>query len=137
VGSTLFHMLTKSDPQSYNFKFPPLSTFKYQGTDGQERAVAVSPSLEKVVQKCLQLKPEDRYPDAASLRHDLEIALREAVEPQKGTRSLNPGLVALLYHPRTTAAQNRAALWAFWKDWLVRTFVQKATQPRPPIHRGP
>lgn len=127
VGSTLFHMLSKADPQTYNFKFPALSTFQ-----------KVPPSLEKAVQRCLQLKPEDRYPDAAALRHDLEVALRESeLPPNHQTRSLNAGLLAVLHHPRTSAAQDRAALWAFWKDWLVRTFVQKPTQPRPPIHRGP
>lgn len=137
VGSTLYHMLSKTDPQSYNFKFPPLSSLRWKSADGQEHPIKAAPSLDKVLQRCLQLKPEDRYPDAASLRHDLELALRDTEEPVKGTRSLNPGLVALLHHPRTTAAQDRAALWAFWKDWLVRTFVQKPTQPRPPIHRGP
>lgn len=127
VGSTLFHMLSKTDPQTYNFKFPLLSTIQ-----------KVPPALEKAVARCLQLKPEDRYPDAGALRHDLEIALRETEPPKsEHTRSLNLGLLALLHHPRTSAAQDRAALWAFWKDWMVRTFIQRSTQPRPPIHRGP
>lgn len=134
VGSTLFHMLTGKDPQSFNFKFPPISSFATAGS--KPDATTIPPILDRVVQRCLQLKPEDRYPDAASLRHDLELALREAVQPEvRHTRSLNAGLIALLNHPRNSLAKDRAALWAFWRDWLVRTFVQKPTQPRPPIHR--
>ncbi|MEW6283069.1 MAG: serine/threonine-protein kinase [Candidatus Eremiobacterota bacterium] len=126
LGTTLFHLLTRADPQAYNFKFPPLKDF----------FEPVPPALEKAVTRCLQLKPEDRYPDAASLRADLEQALRE-VPPTapKATQTLNEALTCLARHPRLHPSSQRAQVWAFWKDWMLRTFVQRPGPPRAAVRR--
>jgi len=68
LGTTLYHLLTRLDPQTLNFKFPPVS-------DVQPAPKA----LEVALQKCLQLNPEDRYTSAVELRTALEEALTEVV----------------------------------------------------------
>lgn len=88
VGTTLLHLLTGRDPQSFNFQFPPTLE------------LGVEPeSLSGVLDRCLKIKPEDRFPNAAVLQHDLE-EVWNGLPPVADSSTQGLGLARLRYHPR-------------------------------------
>lgn len=109
VGTTLFHLLTREDPQSYNFNFPVLSSL-----------VESTPALDRVLEKCLKLQPKERYASAIELRHELEKVWDELPGAKPGaTQGL--ALYGLDKHPRhhrKTPGETRQA----WKRYLMNTF---------------
>lgn len=115
LGTTLFHLLTRKDPQSYNFTFPRISGL-----------VEVPSGLDDCLQKALALKPEDRYADVAAMRKDLEAVL-DSLEPRTdtSTTALFPGLLQLARHPRPSAERRRRDGWTFWKEWFRATFAAR------------
>jgi serine/threonine protein kinase len=116
VGTTLFQLLTQGDPQSYNFTFPPLSTF-FTPPDG----------LQDVMDKCLQIKPEDRYGDVVALRHDLEKVWADVKAPAAGaTQAL--GLAYLAQHPKEYV-DSPARQSLHWKSY-VKTMLSPF-RPKP------
>jgi serine/threonine-protein kinase len=120
LGATLFHLLTLEDPRPFQFKFPPLTQFHPN----------VPQVLEKAVHRCLQLRPQDRYPSAAALRSDLVLALRRLKPPSdSATQTLSGPLSALARHRRWLEESEGQAAWRFWKDWLLRTFNLEAGPP--------
>ena len=109
VGTTLFHLLTRQDPQSYNFNFPLLSTL-----------VDSTPVLDRILAKCLKLQPKERYASATELRYELEKCWDEMPGATPGaTQGL--ALYGLDKHPRNrrrTLVETRQA----WKRYLLNTF---------------
>lgn len=100
VGTTFLHLLSGRDPQGFNFQFPPL------------RQLGIEPEgLAKILERCLQLKPQDRYPRAEALRSDLEALWGGLHLPPDGsTQGL--GLARLRHHPRESP-RPRGEIW--WK----------------------
>ncbi|MBT9587782.1 serine/threonine protein kinase [bacterium] len=99
AGTTLFHLLTGRDPQSFNFQFPP------------SKELGVEPeSLSLVLDRCLKIKPDERYPSAQALLRDLEEVWRQLTPgPNGATQAL--GLARLRFHPRPTPASGGKSLW--------------------------
>lgn len=91
LGTTLLHLLTGRDPQGFNFQFPP------------SLELGVEPeALSLVLDRCLKIKPEDRYSSAVALQHDVEgVWSQLAPTPDGSTQGL--GLARLRYHPRGAA----------------------------------
>ena len=113
LGTTLFFLLSTEDPQSYNFKFPEISSL-----------VQVPESLDEVLQKMLALKPNDRYQSIEEVRPRLEEVAGELSPLAPGaTRTLFPGLLVLLGHGREPCRPELLGGWPFWKEWIRRTFV--------------
>lgn len=106
VGTTLLHLLTARDPQSFNFIFPPT------------REVGVEPeSLSLVLDRCLKIKVDERYPSAAALLHDLQTVWSQITPtPDGATQGL--GLARLRYHPKGET-NNGKSLWEIVRG-LVR-----------------
>lgn len=92
LGTTLFHLLTRQDPQKYNFQFPALSDFLPSENPGV-------PQLSAVLKKCLQIQPKDRYGGPSELLRELE-AVWLSIPPEKteGTQTLH--LFGLNRHPK-------------------------------------
>ncbi len=67
LGTTMYYLLTLQDMAAFKFKFPPVRTLNPQ----------VSPLLEKVLSRCLEINPAQRYESARELKRDLSAA-REA-----------------------------------------------------------
>ena len=112
LGVTLFHTLTLEDPQSFQFKFPPVSKFQ-----------PVPPELDRVLACCLELRPQDRYSTAQGLRADLEEVLRQLPRgSQATTQTLSGPLLELSHHAERIPGPEGPALWRFWRDWFLRTF---------------
>lgn len=112
LGVTLFFTLTLQDPQSFGFKFPKISQFQ-----------PVPPVLEETLERCLQLRPQDRHPSATALRQELETALYcLAPVPSGSTRALEGPLYELSQHVERVPRSHSAPLWRFWREWLMRTF---------------
>lgn len=112
LGVTLFFLLTLKDPQSFQFRFPPVSQFQ-----------PVPPLLEEALARCLELRPQDRYSSASALRYDLELALRQLpVSPAGSTQTLTGALVELGRHAQRVPGPEGPAIWNFWKEWFIRTF---------------
>lgn len=61
LGATFHHALTLKDPARFNFDFPPVSSINSN----------ITGELERILEKCLQIKPEDRYPSTSHLYDDL------------------------------------------------------------------
>jgi len=77
VGSMLQELVTLEKTFAGEELIPILRAVLEVDTEGAEKRLAVAaPSLLPVFQRCTQADPDDRYPDAAALRRDLE-ALRE------------------------------------------------------------
>ncbi len=113
IGTTLFHLLTLDDPQSFNFQFPKLSS----------RIDKVPPLLDECLEGCLKLKPTERSPSASFVRSQLEevAATLEPLGPV-ATRSLFPGLLQLLRHTSRVREERDHSPWSFWKDWFKEVF---------------
>jgi serine/threonine protein kinase/ABC-type branched-subunit amino acid transport system substrate-binding protein len=64
LGVTLYQLLTKYDPSSTQtpFKFPPLRTLN----------AAVTPRMAEVIDKAIQIDPNQRYQTALDLKKDLQ-----------------------------------------------------------------
>jgi len=62
LGATLFNSISGRDPANFGFFIPPLSRF----------APGVSPELERVVARCLNRDPAQRYGSAAEVRKELQ-----------------------------------------------------------------
>lgn len=119
LGVTLFFTLTLQDPQSFQFQFPPVSQFQ-----------PTPPLLDRILPRCLQLRPQDRYPSATALRHDLETALRQVPPRLPGsTQALTGPLFELAQHADRVPDSGGRVLWRFWKEWFVRTFNLAPTGP--------
>lgn len=98
LGTSLFHLLTGRDPQSFNFIFPPT------------RELGVEPeSLSLVLDRCLKIKVDERYPSSAALLADLEKVWAQITPtPDGATQGL--GLARLRFHPKPESIQGKS-LW--------------------------
>lgn len=66
LGTTMFFLLTQADMAHFNFRFPPV----------REKNPEVSPQLERVLVKCLDLTPRERYQEAKELAGELQNILQ-------------------------------------------------------------
>lgn len=62
LGATLYHLVTGMNPCEYPYEIRPI----------REINPALSSGLEKIILKCTQRKPDDRYQSAAELMYALE-----------------------------------------------------------------
>lgn len=62
LGVTLYHLVTGKDPAE-----PPYEIYPIRQWD-----TALSPKLEKIIQKCTKLNPEERYQSCKELKYELE-----------------------------------------------------------------
>lgn len=116
LGVTLFYLLTLKDPQSFNFSFPLLSTLNPQAP----------PQLDPILERCLQIDPEQRYSSAQELSRDLETTLSEMHSaPTGSTRSLEPALLSLSHHYQRVPQNTWRNAWAFWKTWCKTIFLPR------------
>ena len=114
LGVTLFYLLTLKDPQSFNFSFPALSSLNSE----------TPPQLDAILQRCLQLEPEKRYPSAHELGLDLEKTLGDLHgAPNGSTRSLEPSLLSLSHHYRRLAKNDWKHTLTRWWQWCVQSFA--------------
>jgi len=67
LGACLHFLLTRRDPTSAPFNFPPI----------RELNPRVSANTERVVARCLSMKPEDRYTSAADVKAALAPRVQE------------------------------------------------------------
>lgn len=73
LGTTIYYLLTLQDMASFQFKFPPVRTLNAQ----------ISPLLEKVLARCLEINPACRYENAQDLKRSM-LAAKEAGGRPKG-----------------------------------------------------
>lgn len=104
LGTTMLHLLTGRDPQSFNFRFPPL------------KDLGVEPeALGVVLDRCLLLRPEERWGSAGALLSELEGVWRGLPSsPEGATQGL--GLARLRFHPRDARAAG-LSWWGLVKKW--------------------
>jgi serine/threonine-protein kinase len=106
-----------------------------QGAIASPRSVnpAVSEELDRICMRALAYKPEDRYPDATSMRADLERAFGDAVlsTAQVGA-TLSSELGDEHRRMRTLIAEQ---LWAIDQS-PGRPLPSLAAEPAPPPNRG-
>lgn len=108
LGTTLFHLLTGKDPQSFNFQFPP------------SRQLGVEPeALSLVIDRCLKIKPQERWPEAESLRQQLE-QIWDDMPATASAATQGLGLARLRLHPRRPTRQG-TGLRSWW-NLLTRLF---------------
>jgi serine/threonine-protein kinase len=82
IGATLFEMLTGRVPWTGDSTMDALNKhLTAPVTAMNELGVDVPPAVEGIVRRCLRKSPDERYPDAAALLHDLEH-WRELDPPQ-------------------------------------------------------
>lgn len=62
LGTTLYHLLTGHNPSEPPYEICPITKWN----------PALSSGLERIIQKCTQKNPEDRYQTVRELRYDLE-----------------------------------------------------------------
>jgi serine/threonine protein kinase len=94
-GIVMFHMLTGRPP--FVDEFPPRVALMHLGTDAplvRQLVPTVDPRLEKIVARCLEKRPEDRYQTARelgdalrTLGRALKSAVAEGVEPPPRSRA--------------------------------------------------
>ncbi|HEY4000426.1 MAG TPA: serine/threonine-protein kinase [Candidatus Xenobia bacterium] len=78
-GSTMWNMLTKENPEKYNFKFPRLSR-TLRGLD---------PELDRILEQCLQERPEQRYASMKELYQDLDRIYKDLIAKREKQKN-NP-----------------------------------------------
>jgi len=89
LGSTLFHLLTGSDPQDN-----PLLIFDFQKNPRPRQiAPSISTEMEQILMRSVEYKPEDRFPSAGAMRDALASHLEKLMAGQVsyGTASMQIG----------------------------------------------
>jgi serine/threonine-protein kinase len=89
LGSTLFHLLTGSDPQDN-----PLLIFDFQKNPRPRQiAPSISTEMEQILMRSVEYKPEDRFPSAGAMRDALASHLEKLMAGQVsyGTASMQVG----------------------------------------------
>ncbi|MBV9691833.1 MAG: ABC transporter substrate-binding protein [Ktedonobacteraceae bacterium] len=82
LAATLHHLLTNRDPREYPpFSFPPVRSFNKQ----------LSPQIERVLTKALTLDINQRYQNAAAMKHDLDDILLRRFHTQDTTSNYTLG----------------------------------------------
>jgi eukaryotic-like serine/threonine-protein kinase len=78
LGSTLFHLLTGSDPQDN-----PLLIFDFQKNPRPRQiAPSISSEMEQILMRSVEYKPEDRFGSAGAMRDALAIHLEKLMAGQ-------------------------------------------------------
>ena len=78
LGSTLFHLLTGSDPQDN-----PLLIFDFQKNPRPRQiAPSISTEMEHILMRSVEYKPEDRFTSAGAMRDALAIHLEKLMAGQ-------------------------------------------------------
>jgi serine/threonine-protein kinase len=78
LGSTLFHLLTGSDPQDN-----PLLIFDFQKNPRPRQiAPSISTEMEQILMRAVEYKPEDRFVSAGAMRDALAIHLEKLMAGQ-------------------------------------------------------
>lgn len=108
LGTTLFHLLTRQDPQKYNFKFPALTTFLPAAQPGVTQ-------LSEVLERCLQIQPKDRYLSSRQLLEALE-AVWAAIPAQTPGSTQGLHLYGLNLHPKPS--KRSLISWSTWGRYL-------------------
>jgi ABC-type branched-subunit amino acid transport system substrate-binding protein/predicted Ser/Thr protein kinase len=75
LGATLYHMLTGRPPFSGSFE--EMLHLVREAPPPQEPLAAFPPEVVRIVNKCLEKKPEDRFQSASELAGALERAIRD------------------------------------------------------------
>jgi eukaryotic-like serine/threonine-protein kinase len=71
LGATMFHLLTGSDPQDN-----PLLIFDFsKNPRPRQIAPSISTEMERILMRCVEYRPEDRFRSAAELRSELATHL--------------------------------------------------------------
>jgi hypothetical protein len=89
LGSTLFHLLTGSDPQDN-----PLLIFDFQKNPRPRQITpSISTEMEQILMRSVEYKPEDRFPSAGAMRDALASHLEKLMAGQVsyGTASMQIG----------------------------------------------
>ena len=82
LAATLHHLLTNRDPREYPpFSFPPVRSFNKQ----------LSADIERVLTKALTLDINQRYQNAAAMKHDIDDILLRRFRTQDTTSSYTFG----------------------------------------------
>lgn len=82
LAATLHHLLTNRDPRDYPpFNFPPVNSVNKQ----------LSPETERVLTKALTLNMNQRYQNAAAMKHDIDDILMRRFSTQDTTSSYTLG----------------------------------------------
>lgn len=77
LGTTLYHLLTGHNPSEPPYEICPITKWN----------PALSTGLERIIQKCTQKNPEDRYQTVRELRYDLEHYKDLEVQAQRRYRA--------------------------------------------------
>ncbi|WP_437677984.1 serine/threonine-protein kinase [Sorangium sp. So ce131] len=94
---------------------------------------AIPPRLRKIAGRCLEKDPARRYPDAASLRADLEAALDDLGASAPGPIMILPRPAAAPRPAPVAATRSRGALAA--PQGLARNALRRLWLARPRVYR--
>lgn len=115
LGATMYALLYGRPP--YRGDTPNDVLAKVQkGPPRLPRGSLVPPELEEIRHRCMQMAPDDRYPDARELAHDLEAWLEGALAREKAlalvqeARTLRPPLDQARSEASRARERARAAL---------------------------
>ncbi len=87
LGATLFHLLTGISPAEPPYEMLPICQIN----------PALSPKLEQVISKCIELDPDDRYQNCNELNFALKTCSEVTdVQQKKGSKSLLVFILALI-----------------------------------------
>ena len=121
LGVTLYYLLTLKDPQSFNFKFPPLSEINPDAP----------PGLDPILAKCLELDSSQRCQSASQLAHDLFELLRTMDHaPNASTRSLESALLSLSHHYKYVKSEGIRESLGFWWSWIKTIWGPLSKRPQ-------
>ena len=139
VGALLFEMATGLSPFHRENFMDTLHAVAFDETPSMNAAgVHVPPELERIVGRCLQKRPEDRYPSARILadelrrvRRDTETGLAqktswrqrmleawEQLRRQPPSRSAWLAAGAVGFGIRLVLFRYRKSAWADWCSWV-------------------
>jgi hypothetical protein len=85
LGATIYYMLTAEDLTQFAFKIPPVSLYNR----------AVTPELEQVIMRCLEMEPSRRYDSARELRQELQRFLYGGASKSSFSTAPAPSLASV------------------------------------------
>lgn len=113
LGAVLYYMLTEDDPEKHPLNFSPVRKFN----------PAASMQLARLVSRCLQMKPEERFASIKELKDAFSsINLLDVQGAEQLTKKLKPETTTPLQIPKKTVGKEATG----WKEnlwWTVNKYV--------------
>jgi eukaryotic-like serine/threonine-protein kinase len=134
LGATLYHLLTGQAPATVTRRTSDPEAFRMP----RAANTRISPAVERVIMRALELERAKRYGSANDMRAALQMARQSVPDEQVGTAVLPPTPRTPLAQPRRTGINRRSTVGLIVAAVVIVAVVFLAAQAsQPPVAPAP